>query len=117
VLVGENGAGKSTLAKCILGVYKPDSGQMYLNNEPVSFSDPKDALDHGIAAVYQELTMVPYLNAPQNIFLNLEPEYKFTKIINYKKMEQEAKSFLDILGCQDIDLKTPVVKLMWLLSR
>ena len=70
VLVGENGAGKSTLAKCILGVYKPDSGQMYLNNEPVSFSDPKDALDHGIAAVYQELTMVPYLNAPQNIFLN-----------------------------------------------
>ena len=110
VLVGENGAGKSTLAKCILGVYKPDSGQMYLNNEPVSFSDPKDALDHGIAAVYQELTMVPYLNAPQNIFLNREPEYKFTKIINYKKMEQEAKSFLDILGCQDIDLKTPVLK-------
>ena len=108
ILVGENGAGKSTLAKCILGAHHPEQGEIYLDGNPVSFLSPKNALQHGIAAVYQELTMVPYLNASQNIFLNREPLYKGTCIVNHKKMHEDAKELLDTLGCGNINLKKPV---------
>ncbi len=111
VLVGENGAGKSTLAKCILGVYQPDGGEIYLNGEKTSFPNPKDALDQGIAAVYQELTMVPYLNAAQNIFLNRELLFPGTGLINHKKMRSEAKTYLDLLGSTCIDMTVPVTAL------
>ena len=107
VLVGENGAGKSTLAKCILGIYQLDEGEMYLGDKKISFRNPKEALDNGIAAVYQELTLVPYLNAVQNIYLNREQVIKGAGIINQKKMLEEAKKYLSLLEC-DIDLKTPV---------
>jgi len=108
ILVGENGAGKSTLSKCILGVYQPEAGEIYLDGEKVSFANPKDALAHNIVGVYQELTMVPYLNAAQNIFLNREPTYKGTNIVNVKKMKREAKRYLDMVGCGDIDMSVPV---------
>lgn len=111
VLVGENGAGKSTLAKCILGVYQPDQGEIYLNGTQVSFPNPKEALQEGIAAVYQELTMVPYLNAAQNIFLNREPRILGTPIINQKKMQSEARRYLQMLGSNSIDTKIPVTRL------
>ena len=111
VLVGENGAGKSTLAKCILGVYQPEQGEIYFNGELVSFHNPKEALNKGIAAVYQELTMVPYLNAAQNIFLNREPKILGTPLIDRKKMRSEAKKYLELIGSGDIDLTIPVAKL------
>jgi len=107
ILVGENGAGKSTLSKCILGVYHPDAGEIYLDGEKVEFSSPKEALTQGIAAVYQELTMIPYLNAAQNIFFNREPKYKWTPFINHKKMQAEAKALLATLNC-NIDTTVPV---------
>lgn len=111
VLVGENGAGKSTLAKCILGVYQPDAGEIFMNGQKVSFRNPKEALQKGIAAVYQELTMVPYLNAAQNIFLNREPRLLGTPLVNRKLMQQEARRYLDLLGSQDIDTNLPVTRL------
>lgn len=107
VLVGENGAGKSTLAKCILGIYQPDGGDIFLGDKKIFFKNTKEALNHGIAAVYQELTLVPYLNAIQNIYLNREQKIKGTGIINSRKMLEDAKKYLSLLGC-DIDLKTPV---------
>lgn len=108
ILVGENGAGKSTLSKCLLGVYKPEQGEILFEGKKESFSRPKDALDLGITAVYQELTMVPYLNAAQNIFLNREPLYKGTNIINHKKMQADAKALLEQLNCGNISVKKPV---------
>ena len=72
ILLGENGAGKSTLAKCLLGAYNPEEGEIRLHGETVKFFSAKDALKKGIAAVYQEFTLVPYLNVAQNIFLNRE---------------------------------------------
>lgn len=108
VLIGENGAGKSTLLKCLLGVYQPDCGRIYLDGKEVKFSSPRDAIDHHIVAVYQELTMVPYLNAAQNIFLNREPVYKGTNIVNSKLMQKNAKEYLAMLNCQDMDTTKPV---------
>lgn len=108
VLVGENGAGKSTLAKCILGVYQPDAGEIRLDGKVVHFPSPKEALAHGIVAVYQELTMVPYLNAAENIFLNREPLFKGTRIIDKRKMQADAKAILKMLGCESIDTTVPV---------
>lgn len=72
-LVGENGAGKSTLAKIIAGVLPPDEGHLFLRDDPVSFKSPRDALDHGIAIVAQELALVPQLTVAQNVFLGVEP--------------------------------------------
>ena len=58
-LMGENGAGKSTLMKCMFGIYKMDEGQMLMDGEPVTISDPMDALKKGIAMVHQELQPIP----------------------------------------------------------
>ena len=72
-LVGENGAGKSTLAKIITGVFPMDKGQLLLHGTPVSFGSPRDALEHGVAVVAQELALVPQLTVAENVFLGVEP--------------------------------------------
>src|SRR5438093_4024567 len=60
-LVGENGAGKSTLMKILEGVYQPDAGQILIDGQPVRFARPADVLAHGIAMIYQELSLAPHL--------------------------------------------------------
>ena len=67
-LVGGNGAGKSTLVSIITGVQPPDAGRLMLDGEPFAPRSPHDALAAGIAAVYQELTVLPNLNVVDNIF-------------------------------------------------
>jgi simple sugar transport system ATP-binding protein len=72
-LLGDNGAGKSTLIKIISGVFKPDRGEMLVDGQPVHFSSPREALDHGIATVYQDLAMIPLMSISRNFFLGTEP--------------------------------------------
>ena len=110
ILVGENGAGKSTLAKIILGAYKQDEGEIIFEDIKMNFSGTKEALAKGIVAVYQEFTLVPYLNVAQNIFLNREFKTKLG-FIDHKKMEQEAKILLKSLNCDSIDVKSPIKEL------
>jgi len=72
-LLGDNGAGKSTLIKTLSGVHKPTSGEFSVEGKQVSFNSPRDALDHGIATVYQDLAMIPLMSVMRNFFLGREP--------------------------------------------
>lgn len=71
-LLGENGAGKSTLTKIIAGVHSPTSGEVFFKGDKLSFSRPADALENGIAMVFQETSLVPSLTVAQNIYLGKE---------------------------------------------
>jgi simple sugar transport system ATP-binding protein len=72
-LVGDNGAGKSTLIKTLSGVYRPSRGDFLFEGKPVSFSSPREALDLGIATVFQDLAMIPLLSITRNFFMGREP--------------------------------------------
>ena len=71
-LLGENGAGKSTLTKMMAGVVAPSSGRMLLDGQEVSFSTPSEALEAGIAMVFQETSLVPSMTVAQNLYLGSE---------------------------------------------
>ena len=72
-LLGDNGAGKSTLIKTLSGVHQPSDGEIVVEGKPVRFQSPRDALDHGIATVYQDLAMVPLMSVTRNFFMGREP--------------------------------------------
>jgi simple sugar transport system ATP-binding protein len=71
-LLGDNGAGKSTLIKILAGVHRITEGEYLIDNSPVSMNSPRDALDRGIATVYQDLAMVPLMSITRNFFLGRE---------------------------------------------
>ena len=73
-LLGDNGAGKSTLIKTVSGVHPPSSGEILIDDTPVTLTSPKDALDRGVATVYQDLALVPLMSVSRNFFLGREPE-------------------------------------------
>lgn len=75
-LLGDNGAGKSTLIKTLSGVHQPSEGQIFMEGQPVVFKSPRDALDRGIATVYQDLAMLPLMSISRNFFLGREPRRK-----------------------------------------
>ncbi len=72
-LLGDNGAGKSTLIKILSGVFRPDRGDVLFDGRPVHFSSPREALDLGIATVYQDLATVPLMSIMRNFFMGREP--------------------------------------------
>src|SRR5258705_5833244 len=76
-LLGDNGAGKSTLIKTLSGVHPPDDGTLAVDGEPITFSSPRDALDAGIATVYQDLSVMPLMSISRNFFLGNEPTVGF----------------------------------------
>src|SRR5690349_8665190 len=71
-VVGENGAGKSTLMKILAGVYQPDAGEILLDGRPVRFAGVRDALNHGIVLIHQELNLADNLSVAANLFLGRE---------------------------------------------
>ncbi|MEU3505484.1 ATP-binding cassette domain-containing protein [Streptomyces hundungensis] len=72
-VLGDNGAGKSTLIKIIAGLHRHDAGAFRIDGEDVSLSNPREALDRGIATVYQDLAVVPLMPVWRNFFLGSEP--------------------------------------------
>lgn len=101
-LVGENGAGKSTLMLTLGGVYKPESGQIFINGEEVSFSSPVDAQSQGIGIVYQELSLVEGLSIAENIFANRQPVGK-AGFIQREKLNNSAREMLEFFHMEHLD--------------
>jgi ribose transport system ATP-binding protein len=95
-LAGENGSGKSTLAKILTGLIKPDSGELSVNGQAVTFANPGDALEMGIAGVTQEVCVVPYLSVAENVLLTRHR--RFTSVYTLAQMERDAKPLLDRVG-------------------
>jgi simple sugar transport system ATP-binding protein len=75
-LLGDNGAGKSTLIKTLAGVHQPSEGTFRVDGDPVILKSPRDALDRGIATVYQDLALVPLMSVARNFFMGREPTRK-----------------------------------------
>lgn len=96
VLLGENGAGKSTLMKVLSGVYQPDSGSIVLNGVEHSKLNPRLSQEGGISIIYQELSIVNWLDIRENIFMGRMPLNKLgpVKTINYVKLNEETKKLL-----------------------
>ncbi|TGS36258.1 sugar ABC transporter ATP-binding protein, partial [bacterium M00.F.Ca.ET.180.01.1.1] len=67
-ILGENGAGKSTLIKILSGAYKRDAGQIFVNGEEASISNPRDAKKYGIETIYQTLALADNVDAAANLF-------------------------------------------------
>src|SRR5689334_2079665 len=72
-LVGENGAGKSTLMNILYGMQQPDTGQILLNEQPVTIPHPQAAIKLGIGMVHQHFQLVPSLTVAENVTLGYEP--------------------------------------------
>lgn len=84
-LLGDNGAGKSTLIRVISGYHKPTSGELRFDGEKVTFESPTDALNRGIATVYQDLALVPLMSVTRNFFMGREPVKKIGPIKHFRR--------------------------------
>lgn len=91
-LLGENGAGKSTLIKILTGAHAKDSGEIIWKNQKVNISEPKDAFELGISAIYQELNLVPQLSIAENLFLGRENLNGY--LFNNRSMEEQTNELL-----------------------
>ncbi len=95
-LMGENGAGKSTLMKCLFGIYHMDEGRIHYDGRDVNFRNPKEALDHGVSMVHQELNQVLDQRVMDNIWLGRFP--KRFGLVDEKRMYRETKRIFEELA-------------------
>ena len=99
-LMGENGAGKSTLLKILAGEYRPDSGRLVVEGQPVAFAGPRDSQAAGIAIIHQELHLAADLTVTENLLLGMMPTRM--GIIDRRAARERAQAILARLG-EDID--------------
>ncbi|WP_078409856.1 sugar ABC transporter ATP-binding protein [Priestia abyssalis] len=103
VLLGENGAGKSTIIKILTGAYSKDKGELSWEGKKANITKPKDAINIGIATIYQELNLIPQLSIADNIFLGHERKKggRFS-LLDRVQMKEKAKELMERLG-QKVD--------------
>ena len=105
-LLGHNGAGKSTLIKCLSGAYRADSGEIYINGEKASISNPRDARDYNIETIYQTLALADNLDAASNLFLGRE--LMANGLVDDAKMEAETRRIMGRLNPNFRKFNVPV---------
>jgi len=104
-LLGDNGAGKSTFIKTMSGVHQPSAGKMFINGQERALESPRDAMESGIATVFQDLAMIPLMSVTRNFFMGREPTIgrgltkRFdVKTANEITMEQMRKMGINLRG-------------------
>lgn len=109
-VLGDNGAGKSTLIKIIAGLHRHDAGTFRIEGEDVSLSNPREALDRGIATVYQDLAVVPLMPVWRNFFLGSEPTKGKgpLKRLDVDRMRRTTRSELLRMGIDLRDVDQPI---------
>jgi len=105
-ILGDNGAGKSTLIKILCGLYQADSGEYRVDGELMDFSSPRDALEMGIATVYQDLAMVPLMSVWRNFFLGSEMQ-KGAPPAKRIDVAKSKDTVVDELGKMGIIIRDP----------
>jgi simple sugar transport system ATP-binding protein len=106
-LLGDNGAGKSTLIKTLAGVHKPTEGQYMVDGKPVVFESPREALDMGVATVYQDLALVPLLSVARNFFMGREPMKKLFGFVPVMDIDLAAETSRAKLAEMGINVRDP----------
>ncbi|SDB23118.1 ATP-binding cassette domain-containing protein [Bauldia litoralis] len=105
-LLGDNGAGKSTLIKILSGVHRPTEGEILIDGRPVTFRNPRDAQERGIATVFQDLGMIPLMSISRNFFLGREPlrgVFPFRRFDKERANDTARQAMADI----GIDVRDP----------
>ena len=93
-LTGANGAGKSTLMNLLAGVYAPSAGEILIEGRPVRFESPAEARAAGVAAVYQELAVLPELTVAENIWLGREPRTRW-RLLDRRALRERTARLLE----------------------
>ena len=109
-LLGDNGAGKSTLIKILAGVHLPSQGLYLIEGKEVRFTSPRDALNAGIATVYQDLAMIPLMGISRNFFLGSEPTRGWGPFRRYdtRLADRVTREELAKIGIQIRETSQPV---------
>ncbi|HEX3612716.1 MAG TPA: ATP-binding cassette domain-containing protein [Sporichthyaceae bacterium] len=109
-VLGDNGAGKSTLIKILAGVHRHDRGELRIDGAPVRFRSPREALDRGIATVYQDLALVPLMSVWRNFVLGAEPVagHGVLRRLDRSRGKALTRSALAEFGIDVRDVEQPV---------
>ena len=104
-LLGDNGAGKSTVIRLLFGVHQPTSGELVMDGQPVTFKNPREAADHGIATVHQFGGSFPLMSIGRSFFVGREPTRWFgpLRIYDRKTANEVAVKAVQSFGITRID--------------
>ncbi len=105
-LLGDNGAGKSTFIKTMSGVHKPTKGAITIDGQPMNFDSPRDAMEAGIATVFQDLAMIPLMSVTRNFFMGREP-LKGSKPFRRMDIEMMNQTTVEEMRKMGINLRGP----------
>ncbi len=111
---GDNGAGKSTMIRVLSGAHEPSAGEVRLFGQPVRFDSPHDALQQGIATIYQDLAIAPTLSIWQNVFMGAELTRTLLpglRVLDKRAMRQKAGALLTSLNQTIADVDCSVSEL------
>ena len=101
-LLGDNGAGKSTLIKIMSGVHQPTSGQIHIDGKTITHNGPRDAMNYGIATVYQDLALITLMSVMRNFWLGRELTKKIgpIKVIDFDQCNSILMTEMEKMGIQ-----------------